>query len=69
MQTLKGGGYSSVSGWVLPLKGRTTETGEEGKIDFAIDVEGAVVYRSYRVDDICSAPAMWSAKRFALELH
>jgi hypothetical protein len=56
IQALKSGGYSSVSGWVLPLYGRTVETDQDGKVRFAIDVEGAVVYRSFRVEDMYSAP-------------
>lgn len=56
MQTLKEGGYSAVAGWVLPLHGRTVETNQDGKVVFAIDLEGAIVYRSYRVDDMYSAP-------------
>jgi hypothetical protein len=57
MQLLKNGGYSAQSGWVPPMYGRTVEINKEGKIVFAVDVEGAVVYRSFRVDDMYSVPA------------
>lgn len=57
MQRLKNGGYSSVSGWVPTLYGRTVETDQDAKIVFAIDVQGAIVYRSFRVDDMYSAPS------------
>jgi arylsulfate sulfotransferase len=56
MQLLKNGDYSAQSGWVLPLYGRTAEVDKAGKIVFAIDFEGAIVYRSFRVDDMYSAP-------------
>ena len=46
-----------VSGWVPTLYGRTVETDKDGKILFAIDVQGAIVYRSFRVDDMYSAPS------------
>jgi hypothetical protein len=55
MQRLKNGGYSSVSGWVPPY--RTVEMDQDGKIVFAIDVQGAIVYRSFRVEDMYSAPS------------
>jgi arylsulfate sulfotransferase len=56
MQVLKNGGYSTSVGWILPSKGRTAETDKDGKVVFAIDVYGAITYRSYRVDDMYSAP-------------
>ena len=56
MQTLKSGGYSSVAGWAAPMFGRTVETDKNGKVVFATEVEGAIVYRSFRVDDLYSAP-------------
>jgi hypothetical protein len=56
MQTLKNGNYSTVSGWVPTMYGRTVETDKDGKILFAIDVHGALVYRSFRVEDMYSAP-------------
>jgi hypothetical protein len=56
MQTLKNGNYTSIAGWALPLYGHTVETDKAGKVLFATDVEGAIVYRTYRVDDMYSAP-------------
>jgi hypothetical protein len=56
MQLLKSGNYSAVSGWALPMFGRTAEVDRDGKVLFAMDVEGAIVYRSFRVDDMYSAP-------------
>lgn len=57
-QTLKNGGYSFEAGFINPGSpyGRTVETDSEGKVVFAVDVEGIVVYRSYRVSDMYSAP-------------
>jgi len=58
-QTLKDGGYSFEAGYndfpVSPY-GRTVETDRDGRVIFAIDVVGLLVYRSYRVDDMYSAP-------------
>jgi hypothetical protein len=56
MQVLKGGGYSTVAGWVPTQYGRTVETDKDGKVVFAMDVEDVIVYRSFRVDDMYSAP-------------
>lgn len=58
MQDLKGGGYSSVTGWVDPASphGRTVEVDKDGKIVFVIELEGVIVYRSFRVNDMYSAP-------------
>jgi len=56
MQLLKNGGYSAVAGWSLPLTGRTTEFDKDGKVVFAMDIAGAIDYRSYRVEDMYSAP-------------
>lgn len=59
-QTLKNGGYSFNAGYIdnrsSPFA-RMVETDAEGRIIFAIDVHGLNVYRSYRVDDMYSAPA------------
>lgn len=58
-QTLKDGGYSFEAGYIdFPLSpyGRTVETDRDGRIVFAMDVQGLLVYRSYRVDDMYSAP-------------
>jgi arylsulfate sulfotransferase len=58
-QTLKNGGYSFEAGYndfpISPF-GRTVETDRDGRIVFAVDVNGLLVYRSYRVDDMYSAP-------------
>jgi arylsulfate sulfotransferase len=56
MQTLKNGNYTTVAGWVPTMFGRTVETDHNGKILFAIDLQGALVYRSFRVEDMYSAP-------------
>jgi hypothetical protein len=58
MQVLKNGGYSSVVGWIdmESPHGRTVETDKNGKIVYAIELEGVLVYRSYRLDDMYSAP-------------
>jgi hypothetical protein len=56
IQTLKHGGYSSVAGASLPLHGRTAETDKDGKVVLAMDILGNIDYRSFRVDDMYSAP-------------
>jgi hypothetical protein len=56
MQMLNNGGYSTVTGWVVPMYAKTVETDRDGKVVFALDVEGAIVYRSFRVQDMYSAP-------------
>jgi arylsulfate sulfotransferase len=58
MQVLKGGGYHSVAGWINPASphGRMVEIDKDGKTVFAIEVEGVIVYRSFRVDDMYSVP-------------
>jgi arylsulfate sulfotransferase len=56
MQTLKDGGYNVLAGSIPPLRGRTAEANKDGKIIFAIEVEGSTIYRTYRVDDMYSAP-------------
>ena len=38
------------------MYGRTMETDKDGKVVFALDVEDAIVYRSFRVEDMYSAP-------------
>jgi arylsulfate sulfotransferase len=57
-QILKNGSTSSVVGWsdLASPRGRTVETDKDGKIVYAIEIEGAIVYRSYRVEDMYSAP-------------
>ncbi len=56
MQRLKNGGYSTVAGFILPERASTVETDKDGKIVFALDVDAAIVYRSFRVDDLYSSP-------------
>ena len=59
-QTLKNGGYSFQAGYIdNPISpwGRTVETDRDGRVVYEIDVNGIFVYRSYRVDDIYSAPS------------
>jgi arylsulfate sulfotransferase len=56
MQALKNGGYSTEVGWNLPLRTRAAETDKDGKVVFAIDIDGVIGYRSYRVPDMYSAP-------------
>ncbi len=57
-QILKSGAYSSEAGWIDPTSphGRITETDRDGKTVFAMEVEGVIVYRSFRVDDMYSVP-------------
>jgi hypothetical protein len=57
IQTLKNGGYSSVAGASIPLQGRTAETDKDGKVVLAIDIVGDIDYRSFRVEDMYSAPS------------
>jgi hypothetical protein len=64
-QTLKNGGYSFNAGFIDPTAsphGRAVETDRDGKVVYAIDVYGTTVYRSYRVDDMYSAPAKTPVK-------
>lgn len=56
MQLLKDGGYSAVAGWQPRIGGRVTDFDKDGKAVFAVDVTGAIDYRSYRVEDMYSAP-------------
>src|SRR5581483_1191845 len=61
-QTLKNGGHTFEAGFIPrqgsdpSVYGRTVETDADGKVAFAMDVQGIVVYRSFRVDDMYSAP-------------
>jgi hypothetical protein len=57
-QILKDGGYSSVTGFLdfASPYARTVETDKDGKIVFAVELEGVIDYRSFRVDDMYSAP-------------
>ena len=56
-QTLKNGGYAFEVGFINPLSpySRAVETSPDGKVVYALQVEGAVVYRSFRVQDMYSA--------------
>ncbi len=56
IQKLKSGRYGVVAGAPLPLQGRTTETDKDGKVVFAIDIPGEIDYRSFRVENMYSAP-------------
>jgi hypothetical protein len=56
MQVLKNGGYSATAGWQPRIGGRVTDFDKDGKLVFAADVAGAIDYRSYRVEDMYSAP-------------
>jgi len=58
-QTLKNGGYSFETGYLdnqSSPHGQMIETDRDGKVVFAIDVQGLAVYRSYRVNDLYSMP-------------
>ena len=64
-QTLKNGGYSFNAGNIDTQNssyGRAVETDRDGRIVFAIDAYGTTVYRSFRVDDMYSAPAKTPVK-------
>jgi len=56
IQALKNGGFSFVAGASLPLRGRTAETDKNGKVVLAMDIVGNIDYRSFRVEDMYSAP-------------
>lgn len=58
-QTLKDGGYTFEAGFIdrgSPYS-RAVETSADGRIIYAQQVEGLIVYRSFRVADMYSAPA------------
>ena len=57
-QSLKNGGYTFEAGFINPASvySRAVETSPEGKVVYALQVEGAIVYRSFRVADLYSAP-------------
>ncbi|MFN7998591.1 MAG: aryl-sulfate sulfotransferase [Bryobacteraceae bacterium] len=57
-QALKDGGYSFECGFINPASvySRAVETSPEGKVVYAQQVEGLIVYRSFRVADLYSAP-------------
>jgi arylsulfate sulfotransferase len=58
MQTLRDGGYSSEAGFVDPasVHGRAVEVDKDGKTVFAIEIEGVIVYRTFRMSDMYSPP-------------
>lgn len=58
-QALKTGGYSFEAGFINPpsIYSRAVETSAGGTIVYVQQVDGAVVYRSFRVADMYSAPA------------
>jgi hypothetical protein len=59
-QSLKNGGYHFQVGQIDPaisLYGRMVETDRDGRVVFALDVQGTGLYRSFRVEDMYSAPA------------
>jgi hypothetical protein len=58
MQNLKGGGYSSVVGFIDPPAphARAVEVDKDGKTVFAIEIEGVIVYRTFRMSDMYSPP-------------
>lgn len=58
-QRLKNGGYTFEAGFINPgsVYARAVETDSSGKIVYALQIDGVVVYRSFRLDDIYSAPA------------
>ena len=58
-QSLKNGGYTFEARFINPTSvySRAVETSAEGKVVYALQVEGLVVYRSFRVADMYSAPA------------
>jgi arylsulfate sulfotransferase len=59
-QMLKNGGYLFNLGYIdsqTSPRARMAETDRDGRVVFALDVHGLLVYRSYRVNDMYSAPA------------
>lgn len=64
-QTLKNGGYSFNAGYIdspASPHGSAVETDRDGRVVYAIDLYGTTVYRSFRVDDMYSAPAKTPGK-------
>jgi len=58
-QRLKNGGHTFEAGFINPeaVYARAVETDASGKIVYALQVDGVIVYRSFRLDNIYSAPA------------
>ena len=64
-QSLKNGGYSFNAGYIdvqTSPYGRAVETDRDGRVVYALDAYGTLIYRSYRVDDMYSAPAKTPVK-------
>jgi hypothetical protein len=57
-QLLKSGGYSFHAGFINPTSvyTRSVETSPDGKVVYAQQVDGLVIYRSFRVPDLYTAP-------------
>ena len=61
MQILKGGGYSfrwrdlSIRPRLMPARWKSTD----GKTVFAIELEGVISYRTFRMSDMYSPPVKW----------
>jgi hypothetical protein len=65
-QSLDGGGYAFDAGFSNPafgasserglFQGQSIQTGPDGKIDYVQQTYGSIVYRSFRVRDLYSAP-------------
>jgi hypothetical protein len=57
-QALKNGGYTFEAGFINPasIYSRAVETSADGKVVYAQQVEGVVVYRSFRVADLYTPP-------------
>ena len=64
-QTLKNGNYSFDAGYLDPgtsPHGWTMETDRDGRVVFAMEAQGILTYRTFRVDDIYSPPAKTPGK-------
>ncbi|MEO8128687.1 MAG: aryl-sulfate sulfotransferase [Bryobacteraceae bacterium] len=57
-QTLSNGGHTFEAGFINPVSpyARAVETSADGKVVYAQQVDGIIVYRSFRVPDMYSAP-------------
>ena len=58
-QTLKNGDYRYHAGYIDNTNwphAQALETGKDGRVVFALEIAGSLVYRSFRVDDMYSAP-------------
>ena len=57
-QTLTNGGHSFEAGFINPASpySRAVETSPDGKVVYAQQVDGLIVYRSFRVADLYTAP-------------